>query len=306
MRDPDPRIRTVEHESAKGSWRMQFMHPRPDTAPLVDRFCAYSECNTEFHRRREPPARLATLLFNLGPELRVELADGSRGTYGAGDAFFAGPSETYAITETDCAQRGVQVSLTPLGARRLLGFPLYEVRDRLIDPTEFFGQSARRTMERLREADAPERRLAIIEQEMELALARPSRPVACDLVWAMRAPSRVIGTNRHRGAGRGVGVQPQTSFCSIQARVRHDAETIRARLALRLGPTWAAKRRGLGLGGTGGRLRLLGSSAFVSRFHCLCRQPAGGLLAARVARRRRVRRLIGVVTIIQYVHPSTR
>ena len=66
---------------------MQFMHPRPDTAPLVDRFCAYSECNTEFHRRREPPAGLATLLFNLGPELRVELADGSRGTYGAGDAF---------------------------------------------------------------------------------------------------------------------------------------------------------------------------------------------------------------------------
>ena len=55
-----------------------------------------------------------------------------------------------------------------MGARRLLGFPLYEVRDRLIDPTEFFGQSARRTMERLWEADAPERRLAIIEQEMEL------------------------------------------------------------------------------------------------------------------------------------------
>ena len=112
---------------------MQFMPPRPDTAPLVDRFCVYSECNAEFHRRREPPAGLATLVFNLGPELRVELADGSRGTYGEGDAFFSGPSETYAITETDCAQRGVQVSLTPLGARRLLGFPLYEVGDRLID-----------------------------------------------------------------------------------------------------------------------------------------------------------------------------
>jgi hypothetical protein len=89
---------------------------------------------------------LATLVFNLGPRLRVELADGSRGTYEAGDAFFSGPSETYAITETDCAQRGVQVSLTPLGARRLLGFPLDEIRDRLIDPTDLLGQSARRTM----------------------------------------------------------------------------------------------------------------------------------------------------------------
>ena len=165
---------------------MQFMRPRPDTAPLVDRFCVYSECHTEFVRRREPPTGLATLVFNLGPQLRVELADGSCGTYEAGDAFFSGPSETYAITETDCAQRGVQVSLTPLGARRLLGFPLDEVRDRLIDPTELFGQSARRTMDRLRETDAPERHLAIIEEEVELALARPSRPVAYDLVWALR------------------------------------------------------------------------------------------------------------------------
>jgi AraC-like DNA-binding protein len=160
---------------------MQFMRPRPETAPFVDRFCVYSECQTEFVRRREPPAGLATLLFNLGPELRVELADGSRGTYGAGDAFFSGVSETYAITETDRAQQGVQACLTPLGARRLLGFPLDEIYDRLIDPTDLFGQSARRTMERLREAEAPESRLAIIEQEMELAFARPSRPV-----WAMR------------------------------------------------------------------------------------------------------------------------
>src|SRR5271155_982251 len=183
MRAPDPRIRTVEHDSTNGSWRMQFMRPAPNIAADVDRFCVYSECHTEFVRRREPPAGLATLLFNLGPELRVELADGSRGTYGAGDAFFSGLSETsveladgsrgtygagdaffsglsetYALTETDRAQRGVQVSLTPLGARRLLGFPLDEVRDRLIDPTELFGQSARRTMERLRETDAPESR----------------------------------------------------------------------------------------------------------------------------------------------------
>src|SRR5271156_3995510 len=74
------RIRTVKHESAKGSWRMQFMRPAPSAASLVDRFCVYSECNNEFVRRREPPAGLATIVFNLGPQLRVQLPDRSGGS----------------------------------------------------------------------------------------------------------------------------------------------------------------------------------------------------------------------------------
>jgi AraC-like DNA-binding protein len=180
------RIRTVNHESAKGSWRMQFMRPAPSAASLIDRFCVYSECNTDFVRRREPPAGLATLVFNLGPALRVQLPDGSGAIYEAADAFYCGMSESFAITETDRAQQGVQVSLTPLGARRLLGFPLDEVGDRLIDPADLFGRSARRTTERLGEAGTSGFRLAIIEQEIELALAKPSRPVAPDLVWSMR------------------------------------------------------------------------------------------------------------------------
>jgi len=180
------RIRTVEHESAKGSWRIQFLRPAPSAASLVHRFCDYSECNTEFVRRREPPAGLATLVFNLGPALRVQLPDGSGASYEAGGAFYCGMSDSFAITETDRAQQGVQVSLTPLGARRLSGFPLGEVGDRLIDPTDLFGRSARRTTERLQEANTSEFRLAIIEQEIELALARPSRPLAPDLVWSMR------------------------------------------------------------------------------------------------------------------------
>jgi AraC-like DNA-binding protein len=186
MRASDSRIRTVEHESTKGSWRLEFMRPTPNAAALVDRFCAYSECNTEFVRRREPPTGLATVVFNLGPELRVQMPDGSGATYGTGDAFYSGLSESFVVTETDRAQRGVQVFLTPLGARRLLGFPLDEVGDRLIDPAELFGRSAGRTMERLRDADGSERRLAIVEQEIELALSRSSRPLAPDLVWAMR------------------------------------------------------------------------------------------------------------------------
>ena len=186
MADQASRTRIVEHCSAQGSWRMEFLTPSERLAPFVDRFNAYSERDTGFARRREPPSGLATLVFNLGQELRVEHPVRTLTAYRAGAAFYTGLSSVYAVTETDRAQEGAQVMLTPLGARRLLGFPLGEVGDRLIDPVDLFGPAARETIERLQEAHSQGRRLAILEQEMERRLGRSCRPLPRDLVWAMQ------------------------------------------------------------------------------------------------------------------------
>ena len=196
MTDLASRSRIVAHESAQGSWRMAFLAPAENLTPFVQRFNAYAERDTSFVRRREPPSGLATLVFNLGSELRVEHPADALTAYRAGSAFYSGLSNVYAVTETDRAQEGAQVMLTPLGARRLLGFPLGEVGDRLVDPVDLFGGAARRTIERLREANSAGRRLAILEEDMQQWLARPSRPVARDLVFAMqrlRARSGRIG-----------------------------------------------------------------------------------------------------------------
>jgi len=85
--------------------------------------------------------------FNLGQELRVEHPAKTPTAYPAGTAFYTGLSSTYAVTETDGSQVGAQVMLTPLGARLLLGFPLSEVGDRLTDPIDLFGATARDTIE---------------------------------------------------------------------------------------------------------------------------------------------------------------
>jgi hypothetical protein len=82
-------------------------------------------------------------VFNLGRDLRVEHPAETRTTYRAGAAFYSGLSPAYAVTDTECSQEGVQVMLTPVGARRLLGFPLDEVGDRQIDPCDLFGPTAR-------------------------------------------------------------------------------------------------------------------------------------------------------------------
>jgi AraC-like DNA-binding protein len=102
-------------------------------------------------------------------------------------------SAAYAVTETDHSQEGAQVMLTPLGARRLLGFPLDEVGDRLIDPSDLLGAAARDVAERLQEANSSAGRLAILEKEMtrRLALSRDGPPR--DLIWALRRLEAMFG-----------------------------------------------------------------------------------------------------------------
>ena len=186
MDDRASRTRVVEHGSAQGAWRMTFLTPTERLAPFVQRFNAYAERDTGFARRREPPSGLATLVINLGEALRVEHPTGTHTAYRAGHGFYSGLSRVYAVTETDRSQIGAQVMLTPLGARRLLGFPLEEVGDRMIDAVDLFGPTGREMIERLQEANSQSRQLEILEREMERRLLLPHAPVARDLVWALR------------------------------------------------------------------------------------------------------------------------
>jgi AraC-like DNA-binding protein len=185
MENRTPRITVVEHASEQGSWRMDFLAPVAPIVPFVRRFNAYAEHETGFFRRRELPSGLATLVFNLGEELRVEHPAGTRTAYPTGTSFFAGVTSTYAVTETDRSQEGAQVMLTPLGARLLLGFPLDEVGDRLINPVDLLGAAAQETIERLQEATSHAGRLAILEEEIaRLGLSVSGLPRG--LVWALR------------------------------------------------------------------------------------------------------------------------
>jgi hypothetical protein len=115
-------------------------------APFVQQFNAYAEHDTQFARRRELPMGTAVLVFNLGPELRVEHPLDTRTAFAEGTGFYSGPSATYAVTETDGAQEGAQVMLTLPGARRLLGRPLGDVGDQLTEPADLLGAASAREM----------------------------------------------------------------------------------------------------------------------------------------------------------------
>jgi AraC-like DNA-binding protein len=186
MENRTPRITVAEHASEQGSWRIDCLAPADRLAPFVRRFYAYAEHETGFVRRRELPSGLATIIFNLGQELRIEHPRGTRTVYPAGAAFFAGLSSTYAVSETDRSQEGAQVMLTPLGARLLVGFPLDEVGNRLIDPVDLFGAAAREIIERLQEANSRAGRLMILERDIARRLSLSVNGVPRGLVWALQ------------------------------------------------------------------------------------------------------------------------
>jgi AraC-like DNA-binding protein len=163
---------------------MEFLAPPPTLAPFVGRIKAYAERDTDFVRRRELPEGRAVLLFNLGGELRIEDAAGNRTRFSRGSGFYSGPSRQYVVSETDGAQEGVHIELTLPGARLLLGRPLGELGDRLIDPADLLGAEALDLVGRLSEAPSQSHRLALLERAAEERVASATKRPLRDLIWA--------------------------------------------------------------------------------------------------------------------------
>ena len=126
------------------------------------------------------------------------------------------------MTEYSGEQRGIQVNLTPLGARRLLGLPMAELARRVVAIEDLLG--AERLVERLQDAPDWDARFALLDAVL-LRRLRDAAPVAPQLehAWArLRAgdgaveiatlAAEVGWSRRHLAArfGAEVGLPPKT------------------------------------------------------------------------------------------------
>lgn len=153
--------RIVRHVSALDQWEMVHTLPDPRLDGYVIRYCDYDERTGSFVRRRELPGDRVVAIFNLGAPIRVRAPEGPWASHAQG--FFAGLHDTYAITETDGAQRGVQVDLTPLGAHLLLRVPMHELAGRVVSLEELFSRHGTRLHEQLACAHTYADRFAAID-----------------------------------------------------------------------------------------------------------------------------------------------
>jgi AraC-like DNA-binding protein len=165
----------VRHESELGSWEMVRREAPPRLRGAVARSVGYSERWRGPLSRRETPECGVVLVLGLGPDLAVGRAGAQPERH---TALVAGLHERPVRTEHGGEQTGVQVDLSPLAARAILGVPLREVANRTVELHDLLGTEGSELVDRMRELTSWGDRFAVLDSFLErrLAAAAPPRP----------------------------------------------------------------------------------------------------------------------------------
>jgi AraC-like DNA-binding protein len=110
-------------------------------------------------RRRELPSERVVGIINLGEPIRV-LTD--QWTTQA-EGFLAGLHDSFAVTETSGAQRGVQIDFSAVGAHLLFRLPMHELTHRVATLEDLLGRSGPLLREALESADGWEAKFAVLD-----------------------------------------------------------------------------------------------------------------------------------------------
>lgn len=190
-----------EHHERDGlRWQVARRLPTPALRPLLDQalegWAWEGQGATSF---RELPFPGIPLILNLAAPWRVE------GT--KLDSFLAGLHTRPTRVSGGRAFSCLEVRLTPLGTRRLLGLPLHELTDRSV-PLDELLPGAERLTARLRDAPGWEARFDLVESFLSRRLAL-SAPPPRELEWAWRQLVRSGGRVRVRTLALELGWSPR-------------------------------------------------------------------------------------------------
>jgi AraC-like DNA-binding protein len=193
-----PPIRVVRHESESGSsHELAHRPPKPELRTHLSRYCGYVERTPGLLRRRELPTADITLIIGFEQELRVASSAQPAASVETHDSFVAGIAESAAVTEfTGCSQ-GIEVNLTPFGARMLLGVPMHDLANRVVRLDDVLGDEGHRLPEQLFETRGWEARFQLLDSFVAERVTR-ARPPSPALVWAWR---RLLATDGRIGIG---------------------------------------------------------------------------------------------------------
>jgi AraC-like DNA-binding protein len=168
--------------------------------------------------------------------------------------FAAGLGDAYAQVEAAGPALGVQVDLSPMGARRLFGVPMHELTNRAVSLDDLLGSQAAALRDRLGEARGWRDRFAIIDAVLAGRLEDAAMP-SPGVEWAwtqlearagavpIGALAAELGWSRKRLSARfrdQIGLTPKTAarvlrFQALVRRLRAGEAAGWAELALECG-----------------------------------------------------------------------
>ena len=226
-----PPAQVVRHESEIGRWEMVSQAAAPRLRRHVLGYCSYEEETVGFTRRRELPSGEVILIVGFGPRLKTTYPDLAPDRVATHRSFVAGLHDTHCIVESPGTQAGIQVNLTPLGAHLLLGLPMRELTNRVVELDDLLGAAEDLLVEQLHDARDWQTRFTLLDEALV-------RRLDCRSASVPRRRLGLAATDRRRrssGGGRavrGARLQPQAPAAPLQRADRRRAEDLRPRAAL--------------------------------------------------------------------------
>jgi AraC-like DNA-binding protein len=175
---------------------------------LVAWYSGYRQEGVPPGRHRGLPSPYLTLIITLDDPLTVSAHPDPADPPGDYVTLAGGLHTTPAVITHPGRQSGIQLALSPLGARALLGRPAGELAGMDVDGSEVLGVIARELHERLRDAASWPARFALLDQIL-LDHADLDQQVAPDIAEAWRLLTRSRGTVRAGELARRVGWSPR-------------------------------------------------------------------------------------------------
>lgn len=258
-------LQVSRHDSEIGWWEMVSRGVAPRLRPHVLGYCGFEEETVGFTRRRELPSGEVIVIIGFGPRLATSYPQLARDRVTTHRSFVAGLHDTHCFVESPGSQACIQVNLTPLGAHLLLGVPMHELTNRVIELDDLLGAEGGLLVEKLHDAPDWEVRFRLLDRALERRLdgARPASP---DVAWAwkrlIQSGGRLpvgelcegLGCSRKhivRRFNEQIGLAPKTF-----ARVLRFQRAVQM-LGHRDGPSWIDEReRGAARGMSAGEIAL--------------------------------------------------
>jgi AraC-like DNA-binding protein len=147
--------------------------PHRSLAGRVVGYAGYVERMNEPLGRLEAPFAGVVLIVSFAKKLRVVDAGGGDRSH---TSFVGGLSDGPTYTEHAGDQFGIQIDLTPLAARALLGVPMVELTNRVVDLDDVVGPRADQLVDRLYDAGSWEERFLLLDATLGRRFAESEPP----------------------------------------------------------------------------------------------------------------------------------
>jgi AraC-like DNA-binding protein len=179
---------TLVNEQA---WRA----PAEGLRHFVDSYAGFRQVGAEPACHRGLPSPSLTLIFTLDEPIVLAAHPNPAQAPGIYETIVGGLHTSPAIITHDGRQSGIQLSLSPLGAKALLGVPAGELAEIDLPADDVLGPLAREVQDRLRCAAGWDERFAILDQTLLARLqASGAVGVSAEVSYVWRQLVRTGGT----------------------------------------------------------------------------------------------------------------